>query len=69
MYKIEAVILKQGCMPVKWVRYVGSPMTIRQCKALITPSPKTATFKTATFKANLFNIEITDFSCVKCSKK
>lgn len=56
MYKIEAVILKQGSTPVRWLRYVDSP----KCRELIIPPRRPA--------VPLVNIEITGFSCVKCSE-
>jgi hypothetical protein len=62
MYKIEAIIHKQGSLPVKWQRFNARPMTLKECLAMLSinqskqrpapPMPK---------------IEIKEFSCQKCT--
>lgn len=58
MYKIEATIFKPGSMPVRWLRYSDTPMTLNQCRKIITP-PK----NTGKFSVPIPKIDIKDFVC------
>ncbi|OSL29854.1 hypothetical protein EAQG_04503 [Escherichia coli TA464] len=40
-YKITAIIVRAGCMPVKWLRYSPEQMTRAECeKMLVQPEVK-----------------------------
>ncbi|HDC4362258.1 TPA: DUF1187 family protein [Enterobacter hormaechei] len=60
MYKIEAVIHKPGNAPAHWVRYSDKPLTLKQCRDLITP-PKTP----AKFTMSMPISKITGFKCIQ----